>query len=418
VDQPKPKSTQWYLRWRPWLIAALSLCALLVVGWQLDTALPEAARTSLWIESARRGELVHEIHASGTLVPREARWIAAGAPGTVQEVLVLPGAEVTAQTLLLRLANPAALAKLEQAKASLAGARANVEATRTALTSQLLDHRSALARAQAGFEISSMKAAAHARAEAQGVLSRLEAQQSQINAQLDQNLRDLEAQRVAAFRQNLQAQLRAVIARQSDAASALAIAQQEVDSLTVHAGSDGIVQQMAVEAGQQVVAGANLARIARPNLLLARLRVPEVQTKDLRVALPVQIDTRNGKVQGAISRIDPAVRESSVIVDVSLTDTLPPGARPDLSIEGSILLGRLHNVLHVPQPPFASAHTTAPVFVIKRGADTAQRVPVQFGAASSGRIVIVSGLAAGDELILSDTSQWKAFDALRIRRAE
>jgi HlyD family secretion protein len=391
---------------------------MVAVGWQLDAALPEAARDALWIEAVRRGELVHEIRANGTLVPREARWIAAGTAGTVQEVLVLPGAEVTAATVLMRLANPAVLGKLEQAKASLAGARANVEATRTSLTSQLLDHRSALARAQAGYEISSMKAAANARAEAQGVLSRLESQQSQINAQLDQSLRDLEEQRVAAFRQNLQAQLQAVTARQSDAASALAIAQQEVDGLTVRAGVDGIVQQMAVEAGQQVAAGANLARIARPNLLLARLRVPEVQAKDLRVALTAQIDTRDGMVKGAISRIDPAVREGSVTVDVSLNGTLPPGARPDLSIEGSILLGRLRNVLHVARPPLASPHTRTAMFVIKRGADIAQRLPVELGAVSGGRIVIVSGLEPGDELILSDTSQWKTHDALRIRRAE
>jgi HlyD family secretion protein len=381
---------------------------MVAVAWQLDTALPEVARSALWIEAVSRGELVHEIRASGTLVPREARWIAAGTAGTVQEVLVLPGAEVAAGTVLMQLTNRAVLEKLEQAQATLAVARANVEAARTSLTSQLLDHRSALARAQAGFEISSMKATAHARAAEQGVISRFESEQSQINAQQDRNLRDLEEQRVTAFGQNLQAQLQAVTARQSDAASALAIAQQDVEALTVKAGVDGIVQQVAVEAGQQVLAGANLARIARPNLLLARLRVQEVQAKDLRAALAVQIDTRNGMVKGEISRIDPAVREGGVSVDVALNGALPPGARPDLSIEGSILLGRLRNVLHVARPPFASPNTTTAAFVIKRGTEIAQRLPVRFGAGSGGRLVILSGLAPGDELILSDTSQWSA----------
>lgn len=396
-------------------IGAVGLTAVIAVAWQLDDALPEVTRSDLWIEAVQRGDLVREIRASGTLVPREARWITAGTLGTVQEVLVLAGAEVKPDTVLMQLANPAVLAKLEQAKATLAGAQANVDAMRTSLNSQLLDHQSALARAQAGFEISNMKASAHAHAAAQGVMSQLESQQSQINAQLDRNLRDLEGQRVAAFQKNLQAQLQAVIAQRSDAASALGIAQQEADALTVKAGIAGILQQVAVEPGQQVAAGASLARVAKPMPLLARLNVPEVQAKDLSLALSVEIDTRNGTVKGQVTRIDPAVREGKVIVDVSLLHNPPPGARPDLSIEGSILLGEMRDVMSIPRPPFVGQHKTTAVFVLAPDGAIARRVPVEFGAASSDRIVIVRGMQPGERLILSDTSQWKDYDALRLR---
>ncbi len=396
-------------------IGALGLTAVVAVAWQLDDALPEVARSDLWVEAVQRGDLVREIRASGTLVPREARWITAGTLGTVQEVLVLAGAQVQPDTVLMQLVNPAVLAKLEQAKATLAGAQANVDAMRTALNSQLLDHQSALARAQAGFEISNMKASAHAHAAAQGVLSKLESQQSQINAQLDRKLRDLEGERVAAFQKNLQAQLQAVIARRSDAASALGIAQQEADALTVKASIAGILQQVAVEPGQQVAAGASLARVAKPMPLLARLNVPEVQAKDLSLALSVAIDTRNGTVKGTVCRIDPAVRDGKVVVDVALLDSPPSGARPDLSIEGSILLGEMRDVMSIPRPPFVGPHKTTAVFVLARDGATARRVPVEFGAASSDRIVIVRGMQPGERLILSDTSQWKDYDALRLR---
>lgn len=417
MDVIKPKKTGFMRKRSGWWLAggSVALVAVSAALMGLGEAMPSAQRSELWIDAATRGDMVHEIRATGTLVPRDVRWITAATAGTVQEVLVLPGARVGVDTLILRLGNPAAMAALEKARAALAGADADVAAQRTALQSQLLDQEATLTKAESVYQISKAKTEAQARAEAAGASSKMELRQSQITLVQDGNLVAVEKRRAAAARQNFDAQMRAAQAKRDEVASAFELARQDVAALEVRAGIDGILQQMDVEPGQQVPLGTSLARVARQEVLIARLQVPEVQAKDLSLDLPVQVDTHNGVAEGRINRIDPAVKEGRVTVDVGFARPLPSGARPDLSVDGRIVLARLHDVLSIGRAASATPQSGSRVFVLTAGSDVARRVQVAYGRASGDRIEVRSGLRPGDQVILSETSQWDRYDTLKVR---
>ncbi|MCE7031485.1 HlyD family efflux transporter periplasmic adaptor subunit [Lysobacter sp. GX 14042] len=417
MDITKPRNNHSWRRPRTlWIVAGGILTLILLVALlRMDPAAPAVAASEVWTGAATRGEMVREIRATGVLLPRDTRWISAGARATVQQRVVEPGARVEPDTVILHLANPELEAGLERAQAALAGAEAEVAAARTSLQSQLLDQRAQLAQAEAEWRSAEVRAQAHARAHAAGVLATIELRQSEINEEQTRNRAGIERQRVDAFRQNMAAQLSAARARRDEAASALEIARQQLDAMQVRAGIDGILQQVEVEPGQQVEMGAALARVARPDDLIARLQVPEVLAKDLMLELPVAIDTRNGVVEGTVSRIDPAVRNGSVAVDAVFTGKLPPGARPDLSVEGRILLGRLENVVSIARPPLAAPDSASTLFVLDPASGIARRTPVRYGVASSDRIEVAEGLRDGDRAILSDTSRWDSHDVLRLR---
>jgi multidrug efflux pump subunit AcrA (membrane-fusion protein) len=392
-------------------VALLGMLAVLGLG----KAAPRVARSELWIDAATRGEMRREIRANGVLVPRQIRWITAGAAATVQQQLVEAGARVEADTPILQLANPELDAALDRARAALAAADADLAALRAALAAQLLDQRALQAQAESDLQLAQIKAQAYKRGHDGGAISAIDLTQSQIVEAQQRGRAGIETQRVAAFRQNMAAQVRAAQARRAQAASALAIAAQQAASLQVRAGSAGILQQVDVEPGQRVEAGAKLARVARPDDLLARLQVPEVLAKDVIDGLPVAVDTHNGVVRGQVARIDPAVRGGSVVVDARLAPPLPAGARPDLSVDGRIVLGTLRDVISIPRPALAVPNGPGDLFVLRDGGDRAQRIRVRFGAASSDRIEVRAGLRAGEQVVLSDTSQWNAYDTLRLR---
>lgn len=395
--------------------AAVLALILLVLLMRMGQAAPTVGAAEVWIGTAERGDMAREIRANGVLMPRDTRWISAGARATVQQIVVEPGARVEPDTVIIRMINPELEARLEQAQAALAGAEADVAAARTSLRSQLLDQQAALAQADAEWQMARVRAEANARAHASGVIATIELRQSEINEEQSGNRARIERERVEAFRQNMQAQIQASTARRDEAASALEIARQQLQAMEVRAGIDGILQQVEVEAGQQVEIGTALARVARPDDLIARLQVPEVLAKDLLLELPVTIDTRNGLAEGRVARIDPAVRNGSVAVDVVFEGELPPGARPDLSVEGRVLLGRLDDVVSIPRPPLAVPGAASSLFVLDAQGDAARRLPVRYGAASSDRIEVAEGLRNGDRAILSDTSRWDGHDVLRLR---
>lgn len=395
--------------------AAVLALILLVLLMRMGQAAPTVGAAEVWIGTAERGDMAREIRANGVLMPRDTRWISAGARATVQQIVVEPGARVEPDTVIIRMVNPELEARLEQARAALAGAEADVAAARTSLRSQLLDQQAALAQADAEWQMARVRAEANARAHASGVIATIELRQSEINEEQSGNRARIERERVEAFRQNMQAQIQASTARRDEAASALEIARQQLQAMEVRAGIDGILQQVEVEAGQQVQIGTALARVARPDDLIARLQIPEVLAKDLLLELPVTIDTRNGLAEGRVARIDPAVRNGSVAVDVVFEGELPPGARPDLSVEGRVLLGRLDDVVSIPRPPLAVPGAASSLFVLDAQGDAARRLPVRYGAASSDRIEVAEGLRNGDRAILSDTSRWDGHDVLRLR---
>lgn len=394
---------------------AVALIAVVALVIRLGPALPVAERGSLWIDTVQQGQMLREVRATGTLVPRASRWLAASTAAQVEQIKVWPGATVKPDTVLMTLANPAVEDALRNAQAQVAAAEADVAAKRAELQSQLLDQRSALAQAESDYASAKVKADADAKAAVLHLIPDVQFRQGQIALKQLATRRDIDQQRVAAFAGSMRAQLDAVQAKLRQQQSNLELRQRQADALQVKAGIAGVLQEVAVQEGAQVAEGANLARVARPDVLIARLQVPEVQAKDVTLGMPVSVDTHNGLVAGAVERIDPAVRDGSVQVDVRLDGELPPGARPDLSVDGRIRVATLDHVLSVGRPASARADADITLFRLDPSSGVATRVPVRLGAASVDRVEIRRGLKAGDQVILSDTSQWDRYDKIRVK---
>lgn len=417
MDIAKPALVPFYrrrsLRWAALAVVVVVLAVIAMFG--LGRAAPSVAQSELWIDTAQRGEMRREIRASGVLVPRDIRWVVAGARAAVQEVRAQPGAAVRAETPILELVNPELLANLQKARAALTGAEADIAADRASLQAQVLDQQARHVQAEGDWQLARIKVQAYERAHAGGAISAIDLQQSRIaETQIGARAR-IEAQRVEGLRRNMVAQLRAAQARRDEAASLWEVARAQVESLQVRAGSAGILQQVEVEPGQQVEVGSKLARVARPGDLLARVQVPEVLAKDLVLRLPATVDTGNGVVQGRVTRIDPAVREGSVSIDIGFDAALPAGARPDLSVDARLLLGSVRDAVNIARPALSAPDGRGSLFVLRPGETTAQRVEVRYGPASSDRIVVRAGLRAGDRIVLSDTQRWNEYDRLRLR---
>lgn len=400
-----------------WSIAggAAVLVSVVVLLVRLGPALPVAERASLWIDTVQQGQMLREVRATGTLVPRSTRWLAAATAAQVEQILIWPGAAVKPDTVLMKLSNPAVEDALRNAQAQVAAAQADVAAKRAELRSQLLDQRSALAQAESDYASAKVKADADAKAASLHLIPDVQFRQGQIALKQLDTRRGIEAQRVAAFAANMRAQLDAVQAKLRQQQSNLQLRQRQADALNVKAGIAGVLQEVAAQEGAQVAEGANLARVARPDVLIARLQVPEVQAKDVALGMPVSVDTHNGAVAGAVERIDPAVRDGSVQVDVRLDGELPPGSRPDLSVDGRIRVATLDHVLSVGRPSQAKADADITLFRLDPSSGVATRVPVRIGAASVDRVEIARGLKVGDQVILSDTSQWDRYDKIRVK---
>jgi HlyD family secretion protein len=397
---------------------AIAVAVLLAAGFALATlepAAPGVARASVWIDTVKRGQMLREVRGPGTLVPREIRWIAAETNARIERVVVKPGATVAADTIILELTNPEVVDTLLAAQSALTAAQADLTSKRVELENQLLDIESTIASTEADFESAQLRAQAEGEMNRKGIVSTLQYKQTELSARQYGTRLEIERQRAAKFRQNINAQIAAEGARISQLENTAALRQRQADALKVRAGIAGVLQQVPVEEGQQVVAGTNLARVARPDVLMAELRVAETQAKDILVGQSVKVDTRNGVVDGSVARIDPAVLNGTVQVDVDLTGELPAGARPDLSVDGTIEIERLADVLYVGRPAFGQPETRASLFRLDADGDIARRVPVALGRASVSVIEVQSGLAVGDRVVLSDTSQWDRFERIKLQ---
>lgn len=416
MDIANPKLKQRKRRKR-WLLIGAGVLALIAVAgtaaW-MGPALPEADRASLWIGTVTRGDMLKEVRATGILAPRTSRWLAAATAATVERVLVLPGAQVEPDTVLLKLGNPEVLDALRNAEALVTAGKADVKARRAELDNRRLDDRSALAKARADYAKLKVKVDADAKAVKLGLVPRVTFRQEQIALEQLHTRMQIEQQRLDAFGATAQAQMAAVKAHLAQQQSNLTLRQRQADALKVRAGIRGVLQQVAVQEGEQVADGAKLARVARTDVLLARLKVPEVQAKDVAIGMPVEVDTHNGMVAGTVERIDPAVVEGSVEVDVGLSGPLPAGARPDLSVDGRIRIAKLDHVLSVGRPALAKADSDISLFRIDADG-VATRVPVRIGAVSVDRVQVLRGLKPGAKVILSDSSQWDDYDKIRVQ---
>lgn len=404
-------------RRRQYLIGASVVLLLAVAGIglaRLGPAVPSVERSSVLVDVVKRGELLREVRGPGTLVPKEIRWIAAETAARVERIVIRPGAHVTPDSIILELSNPEVDDQLLTAKAAVTAARSDLAAKRTDLKSKLLDEQSALAAASSDYESARMQAEAEKTVAEKGVIPAVQYKKSLIQLDASKNRVHIEQQRVAEFGRNIAAQLAAEQARLDQLDGALALRQRQADALHVRAGIAGVLQQVPVEEGQQVAAGVNLARVAKPGELRAELRIAETQAKDVVIGQPVKVDTRNGIVDGKVTRVDPAVQNGTVQVDVDLEGKLPPGARPDLSVDGTIEIERLPDVLYVGRPAFGQPDSEVRLFRVDPASGIASRVPVQLGKSSVNLIEIVKGLAAGDKVILSDTSAYDQHDRIRL----
>jgi len=381
----------------------------------LGPAVPSVERSSVLVDTVKRGELLREVRGPGTLAPKEIRWIAAETSARVERIMVRPGATVAPDTVILELSNPEVDDQLQTAKAAVTAAQADLAAKRTDLNSRLLDQKSAKALAHAEYESMRMQAESERTVAEKGVIPAVQYKKSLITLQQLKYRDEIEQQRVSEFGHNITSQLAAEQARLDQLIGTRDLRQRQADALHLRAGIAGVLQQVPVQEGQQVAAGTNLARVARPNSLRAELRIAETQAKDVALGQPVKVDTRNGVAEGKVARVDPAVQNGTVQVDVDLIGELPPGARPDLSVDGTIEIERLPDVLYVGRPAFGQADSEVRLFRLDLASGIAIRVPVRLGKSSVNLIEVRQGLNAGDQVVLSDTSAYDQNDRIRLK---
>jgi len=381
---------------------------------KLEPGAPSVAREQLYLDEVKEGTLERKVRGPGSLQPREARWLSTREQARVDRVLVRAGEAVTADTVIVLLSNPEVERAADAAELEVAAARAEFAAARLDLESQRLDRRSSLAEAQATAESARLQALAEERAFQQGAVSELQTSRSKILAAQLGERAGIEQQRLAALDAAVSAQLQARQARLRQLERAFEERRLAADSLQVRAGIDGVVQSVPVQEGQQLASGANVARVAKPGMLYAELRIPELDARDLVPGLPATIDMRDRVVRGRVVRVDPAVTAGAVKVEVDFDEKLPTQARADLSVDGTIAIETLKGVRFVGRPVGAQSNSTTTVFRARAGDSVAERVPVRFGKASVNQIVVLEGLEPGDVVALADTTQWSGKDRIVI----
>jgi HlyD family secretion protein len=400
-------------RWL-WIAAAILAVVLTTVAFaRLKPAAPPVDDQTLVIETVARGPLTRAVRGSGVLTPENVRWIAAATDGRVERVIVQPGTRVTADSVILELSDPQLQQSTRDAEWQLRAAESALAAARAELESDRLDREAAAARLRAEAQQARLRARADAELANAGLAANITRELSESAANsLEQRVK-FEDQRLGMLAFSQRSRLAGLQAEVEQRRALVDLQQQRVASLQVRAGIDGVLQQVAVQAGQRVTPGTTLARVAQPERLKAEIRVAEVQAKDLVVGQRAQLDTRTGVVAAHVARIDPAASNGTVLVDLSIDGPLPTGARPDLSVDATIELERLSEVVQVARPVRAQESSSGTVFRVR--GDRAQRVKVEFGRASATAIEVRSGLTPGDRVIVSDDSSFDKFDEIKIQ---
>jgi len=397
-------------------ISAVVVGLVLVSIWIAN--LPRAARAvereTVWIETVKRGEMVRQVRGPGTLVAEEIQYITTTTDGRVERRVELPGTEVKADTVILILSNPELVQQMGDARLALEAGEAELRDLEVRLESEVLNQQADAARIASEYEVAKLDAAAQEELAREGLTPEIDLRRAQLAEKQLANRNEIEKQRLAKQRESVEAQLASERVSVQQLRAVYQLRKSQVEQLTVRAGIDGVLQEVPVEVGQRVPAGTNLALVANPNLLKAELQIPQVQAKDLLLGQKAEIDTRNGIVRGRVKRIDPAVREGTVTVDVELLGDLPKGARPDLSVEGTVEIERLEDVLYVGRPAYGQANSRIELFKVLRDG-YAVRAPVQLGRSSVNTIEVIEGLEAGDRVILSDTSAWDGEDRIQLK---
>ena len=381
---------------------------------RLKPAAPTVERSSVWIDTVKRGPMVRQVRGLGTLVPEDIRWIPANTEGRVEKILIWPGTKVEADSVILELSSPELEQSAGEAVSKAKAAEAEFASKRADLQRELLDQESKATTAHAAYEQAKMERQTNDQLAKNGLVADLVYKTSKIKEEELQKTDEIEQKRLAFARDSIEPQLASQQAALDQANQLAKLKMDQVEALHVKAGMSGVLQQLPVQIGQRVKIGDNLARVADPSKLKAQVKIAETQAKDIQPKQQATIDTRNGVVKGHVTRVDPAVEQGTVTVDVAFDEALPKGARPDLSVDGTIELERLDNVVFVGRPAFGQENNTVSMFKLVPGSNEALRTPVKLGKSSVNTIEIVGGLNPGDQVILSDTSAWDSHDRIRL----
>ena len=400
-------------------VALLAIIVITVGVSRLKPAAPSVDRATVWVDTVKRGQMLRQVRGSGTLVPEDIRWISATTAGRVERIVLRAGAVVEPTTVILELSSPDVEQAHREAQLAYQSALAAYENRKADLQSALLTQESNVATIEANYSQASLDLEANLQLEKDGLVSSLLVKQKKGQVAELKNRLSVEEKRLEITRAGTKSQL---APQESDIAQKKAAADlqaRRLDDLKVKAGMSGVLQCVCstpttqVERGAQVNPGSNLARVANPSMLKAELRIAETQTKDIRIGQYAEVDTRNGVVKGKVSRIDPASSNGTVGVDVTLEGALPSGARPDLSVDGTVRLEELNNIIYVGRPAFGQENSSVSLF--KVGADgEAVRTTVKLGRSSVNTIEIVEGLQPGDQVILSDMSTYDEYQRVRL----
>lgn len=401
------------------IVIGLSSAAILAgAAWWLmglDVTTPTVEEERVWLGSVEQGEMMREARGIGTLVPEDLRWIAAETNGRVERIIVRPGAWVEPDTAIMELSNPTLEQQALDAKLSYEAAQADYLTYEVELQNNLLQLQANLAQLEAQQKEAALDAEIESELNHEGLVSDLQMRRSLLRHEQFTTRLEIERKRFDFSQKNLDTQLAARKASVNQAKARFDLLRDQFESLTVLAGVAGVLQRQTVEEGMQVTIGQNLSQVADPTKLKAVVRIAEINARDLVIGLPALVDTRNGKVRGRISRVDPNVENGTVAVDIQFVEALPNGARPDLTVEGVVEFERLPNVVKVKRPASSRPDAEMTIFKLLADSDLALRVPVIFGKASVSQIEVVEGLQPGDRVILSDMSEWDDHDRIRIR---
>jgi HlyD family secretion protein len=389
-------------------LAVASLIGVAVV--RLEPAPTGVDRASVWVDTVKRGVMLRDVRGQGALVSEDLLWIPAATTGRVDRIVLRPGTPVRADSVILELSNPTLQQELEDARLKLRGAESSFASLRVQIEDEELQQRATAATIEADYKKAALQAEVNEQLAALNLMSALILKQSRLDAEQLAVRHQIAQQQLAHAAESKRARLEERQAQVDQARAFMVLKAREVDALRVRPGVSGILQVVPVDVGQQVTPGTNLARVVNPSRLKAEIKIPETQARDVQIGQRASIDTHNGIVAGRVTRIDPSVQNGTVTVDVGLDAPLPAGARPD----GTIELERLENVLYVGRPAFGQENSSTMLFkVLPDG--MASRVEVRFGRASVSSLEVLSGIDAGDQVVLSDMSAWNAVDRIQLQ---
>src|SRR5713101_2639708 len=397
-------------------IGMVCLAAVTIGVSRLKPAAPEVERSTVWTDTVKRGPMLRQVRGLGSLIPSQefTRQIPAETEATVVRIRMLPGSQVKSDTVLLEMSNPQVEQAAVDAKLQLKAAEAEYQSLRVTLQSNLMNQKAGAATVNSDYTQAKLQADTDKALYDLGVISGLAYKNSKSKSDELTTRNNIEDERLDINHKAIESQLAEQQAKVDQIRALAELKQKQLDALKVRAGIEGVLVDLPLQVGQHVTPGTMLAKVVQPDHLIAELKVAETQARDVQIGQPAVVDTHNGTVSGSVMRVDPAVQNGTVTVDVKLTGELPKGARPDLSVDGTIDLERLDNVLSVGRPAFGQENSTISLFKLDTDGKEAVRVPVKVGRESVNSIQIFEGLHEGDTVILSDMSRWDKTDRIRL----